>query len=62
MKKLLLITMLSMGTLMFANNTYEHNNLEKKAFYDLVKHRLDQKKITVKEAQKMWLEYIKCCK
>lgn len=62
MKKLLLIAMLSMGTLVFAKPVHNHSSLEKKVFYDLVKHQLDQKKITVKEAQKMWLEYIKCCK
>ncbi len=50
------------GTLTFAQNPHNHTKEEKKLMYEFIQHQLHEGKITVKQAQKKWLEYIKCCK
>jgi hypothetical protein len=62
MKKLLVMAMLLGSTLAFAKSSHVHSKQEQRTYYELVKHQLDEGKITIKEAQKMWLKYIKCCK
>ena len=58
MKKLLLLTTLLVSTLTFA---HEKNEMEKKQMYDVIKTQLDEGKIDIQTAQKMWVAYIKCC-
>jgi hypothetical protein len=59
MKKLMLIGVLLISTLTFAHEkTYE----EKKEMYDVIRKQLDEGKIDIKTAQKMWKSYIRCCK
>ena len=62
MKKLLTTAILLVGTLTFAQNPHNHTKEEKRLMYELIQHQLDEGKITVEQAQKRWLEYIKCCK
>jgi predicted nucleic-acid-binding protein len=59
MKKLLLVAMLLVSTLTFA---HERNREEKKEMYDVIRTQLDEGKINVQTAQKMWQAYLKCCK
>ena len=59
MKKLLLLTTLLVSTLTFA---HEKTETEKEQMYDVIKTQLDEGKISVQTAQKMWTAYIKCCK
>jgi len=58
MRKLLLLIALLVSTLTFA---HEKNEMEKKQMYDVIKTQLDEGKISVQTAQKMWAAYIKCC-
>jgi hypothetical protein len=58
MKKLLLLITLLVSTLTFA---HEKNEILKKQMYDVIKTQLDEGKISVQTAQKMWTAYIKCC-
>ena len=58
MKKLLLLTTLLVSTLTFA---HEKTELSKKQMYDVIKTQLDEGKINVQTAQKMWAAYIRCC-
>ena len=58
MKKLLLLITLLVSTLIFA---HEKNEISKKQMYDVIKTQLDEGKISVQTAQKMWTAYIKCC-
>jgi hypothetical protein len=58
MKKLLLLITLLVSTLTFA---HEKNEISKKQMYDVIKTQLDEGKISVQTAQKMWTAYIKCC-
>ena len=58
MKKLLLSTTLLVSTLTFA---HEKTEIEKKQMYDVIKTQLDEGKINVQTAQKMWAAYIRCC-
>jgi hypothetical protein len=59
MKKLLLVAMLLVSTLTFA---HERTREEKKEMYDVIRTQLDEGKIDVQTAQKMWQAYLKCCK
>ena len=59
MKKLLLLTTLLVSTLTFA---HEKTEISKKQMYGVIKTQLDEGKISVQTAQKMWAAYIKCCK
>jgi hypothetical protein len=59
MKKLLLLITLLVSTLTFA---HEKNEISNKQMYDVIKTQLDEGKISVQTAQKMWAAYIKCCK
>jgi hypothetical protein len=59
MKKLLLLITLLVSTLTFAHEKTEISN---KQMYDVIKTQLDEGKISVQTAQKMWAAYIKCCK
>ena len=59
MKKLLLLITFLVSTLTFAHDT---NNIERKQMYDVIKTQLDEGKISVQTAQKMWKAYIECCK
>jgi len=58
MRKLLLLTTLLVSTLTFA---HEKTELSKKQMYDVIKTQLDEGKIDVQTAQKMWAAYIRCC-
>ena len=58
MRKLLLLTTLLVSTLTFA---HEKTEMEKKQMYDVIKTQLDEGKIDVQTAQKMWAAYIRCC-
>ena len=58
MRKLLLLTTLLVSTLTFA---HEKTEISKKQMYDVIKTQLDEGKIYVQTAQKMWAAYIKCC-
>jgi hypothetical protein len=58
MKKLLLLITFLVSTLTFA---HEKNKISKKQMYDVIKTQLDEGKISVQTAQKMWAAYIKCC-
>jgi len=62
MKKLLITAMLLVGTLTFAQNPHNHTKEEKKLMYKFIQHQLDEGIITVKQAQKKWTEYVRCCK
>ena len=62
MKKLLITAIMLVGTLTFAQKPHNHTKEEKRLMYELIQHQLDEGKITVEQAQKRWLEYIKCCK
>ena len=57
MRKLLLLITLLVSTLTFA---HEKNEISKKQMYDVIKTQLDEGKISVQTAQKMWTAYIKC--
>jgi len=58
MKKLMLIGVLLINTLAFAHDkTYE----EKKEMHDVIRKQLDEGKIDIETAQKMWKSYINCC-
>jgi len=46
------------GTLSFAHNKTE---ADKRAVYTTIKQQLDEGKIDVETAQKMWDAYRKCC-
>jgi hypothetical protein len=59
MKKLLLVAMLLVSTLTFA---HEKSREEKKEMYDVIQKQLNEGKINIQTAQKMWQAYIKCCK
>ena len=45
-------------------STYGHNKTErsKKQMYDVIQIQLNKGQIDLKTAQKMWAEYIRCCK
>ena len=58
MKKLLLLITLLVSTSTFA---HEKNEISKKQMYDVIKTQLDEGKISVQTAQKMWAAYVKCC-
>jgi hypothetical protein len=59
MKKLMLIWVLLISTLTFA---HDKTREDKKAMYDFVQTQLNEGKINIQTAQKMWKVYIKCCK
>ena len=59
MKKLLLLITLLVSTLTFA---HDKTNISKKQMYGVIKTQLDEGKISVQTAQKMWAAYLKCCK
>ena len=59
MKKLLLLITLLVSTLTFAHEKTERS---KKQMYNVIQKQLDEGKISVQTAQKMWAAYIKCCK
>ena len=58
MRKLLLLITLLVSTLTFA---HEKNEISKKQMYDVIQAQLDEGKISVQTAQKMWAAYVKCC-
>ena len=59
MKKLLLLT-----TFLVSMSTYAHDHTrqDKKVVYKFIQKQLDKGEISVKTAQKMWADYIRCCK
>jgi len=59
MKKLLLVAMLLGSSLTFA---HDHTQEEKREVYEFIQSQLNEGKINVQTAQKMWINYIKCCK
>ena len=59
MKKLLLLVTLLVSTLTFA---HEKDEIQKKKMYEVIKLQLDEGKIDIKTAQKMWKVYQECCK
>lgn len=59
MKKIMLICLLLVSTLSFS---HEKTKEDKKQMYEVIKTQLDKKVITLETAQKLWIEYIKCCK
>lgn len=59
MKKFILITLILVSTLSFA---HEKTEADKKEVYNTIKQQLDEGKIDVKTAQKMWKAYLHCCK
>ena len=59
MKKLILITLMLVSTLSFA---HEKTKADKKVVYTTIKKQLNEGKIDIKTAQKMWKAYIRCCK
>lgn len=58
MKRLVLIGLMLISTLSFAHNKTE---ADKKAVYTTIKQQLDEGKIDVETAQKMWKVYLHCC-
>jgi len=58
MKRLILIGLMLISTLSFAHNKTEE---DKRAVYITIKQQLDEGKIDVKTAQKMWHSYLHCC-
>ena len=59
MKKLVLICLMLVSTLSFA---HEKTKADKKIVYTTIKKQLNEGKIDIKTAQKMWKAYIGCCK
>ena len=59
MKRLVLIGLMLISTLSFAHNKTE---ADKKAVYTTIKHQLNEGKIDIGTAQKMWKAYLHCCK
>jgi len=59
MKRLILIGLMLISTLSFAHEITEADKLE---VYTTIKQQLDEGKIDVETAQKMWNAYIRCCK
>ena len=57
MKKLTLLALL-VGTLTYAHPTEESDNRE---VYEFIRTQLDEGKIDVVTAQKMWRAYSRCC-
>jgi len=49
---------------MFISVTYAHTKTteEKMKVYEVIQNQLEEGKIDVKTAQKMWAAYIRCCK
>ena len=58
MKKLLFLMLL------VSSFTYAHNKTEadKQAMYQTIKLQVEEGKIDLQTAQKMWAAYIRCCK
>jgi len=59
MKRLVLIGLMLISTLSFAHNKTE---ADKKAVYTTIKQQLNEGKIDIETAQKMWKAYLHCCK
>ena len=59
MKRLILIGLMLISTLSFA---HEKTEADKRAVYTTIKQQLDEGKIDVETAQKMWEAYLHCCK
>ena len=59
MKKFILIALMLISTLSFA---HEKTKADKKVVYTTIKKQLNEGKIDIKTAQKMWKAYIRCCK
>jgi hypothetical protein len=59
MKKFILIALMLISTLSFA---HERTKADKKVVYTTIKKQLNEGKIDIKTAQKMWKAYIRCCK
>jgi hypothetical protein len=59
MKKFILIALMLVSTLSFA---HEKTKADKKAVYTTIKKQLNEGKINIKTAQKMWKAYLHCCK
>ena len=58
MKRLVLIGLMLISTLSFAHNKTE---ADKRAVYTTIKQQLNEGKIDVETAQKMWKAYLHCC-
>ena len=58
MKRLVLISLMLISTLSFAHNKTE---ADKRAVYTTIKQQLDEGKIDIETAQKMWKAYLHCC-
>ena len=58
MKRLLIVLFL------VSSYSYAHPKTEadKKQFYEFIQSQIDEEKIDLKAAQKMWSAYIRCCK
>lgn len=59
MKKIIMWSLVFFSTLSFA---HEKTKEDKKAVYNVIKKQLDERKIDIKTAQKIWKTYLHCCK
>ena len=59
MKRLVLIGLMLISTLSFA---HEKTKADKRAVYITIKQQLNEGKIDIEAAQKMWKAYLHCCK
>jgi len=59
MKRLVLIGLMLISTLSFAHSKTE---ADKRAVYTTIKQQLNEGKIDVETAQKIWKAYLHCCK
>ena len=57
MRKLTLLALL-VGSLAYAHPTTEE---EKKEVYNFIQKQLEEGKIDITTAQKMWISYARCC-
>ena len=58
MKRLVLIGLMLISTLSFA---HEKTEADKRAVYTTIQKQLNEGKIDIKTAQKMWYTYLHCC-
>jgi len=58
MKRLVLIGLMLISTLSFA---HEKTKADKRIVYNTIQKQLDEGKIDIKTAQKMWKAYLHCC-
>ena len=58
MKQLMLICALFVSSITFA---HEKSDQEKREMYDAIQLQVEADLITVEEAQRLWIAYLKCC-